>query len=476
MRSGLVKFGALLLACGLAACASYQPGRLEPAQSARHFAQRSLSNPHLCRYLQSNISGRSNGALCPPSGWDLTSLTLAGFFYSPDLAVAQANLAVVKAGIITAGQRPNPSLGLGPQYSASLAPAFTPWAIGAAELNFPIETAGKRSYRLAQARALAEGAALGVGEAAWNVRQAVRSALMTELVSQRQLELAQAYQAASARIALLIQQRAAAGEIAAPAVDFALTNLATSRLKTTQAQTRIPAARNQLAAAIGVPAQALRGLSLAWPDFDHPPDPSALDEARVRRLALQNSLELRRLLTQYAAADDALKLEIARQYPDINLGGGYSWEGNENIFELLPVITLPVMNQNQGPIAQARARRAQAASVFIAAQAHVIAQANAALSNYRGALEVLEQATRAVTFAQQRLAGMRRAVELGDTDKLTLAAAELDTLQVRQSELSALSGAQSALGALEDAMQRPLEPGALGSFTLPRHEETEQRL
>ncbi|HLH75428.1 MAG TPA: TolC family protein [Candidatus Binataceae bacterium] len=475
MRSHLVDL-AFLLACGLWACASYQPAPLQPAQSARHLAQRSLSNPQLCRYLQTNITNPPGDATCPPSHWDLTRLSLAGFFYSPTLALAQANLAVATAGIITAGQRPNPSIGLGPQYGATLAPAFTPWAIGAAELDFPIETAGKRDYRLARARALAEGAALGVGEAAWSVRQAVRSALVAELISQRNLDLARAYQAASVQIARLIQQRAAAGEIAAPAVDLALTNLANAQLKVAQAQARIPAARNQLAAAIGVPAQALRGLNLAWPGFNHPPHAIALDAARVRRLALQNSLQLRRLLTQYAADDAALKLEIARQYPNVNLGGGYSWEGNENIFELLPVITLPLMNQNQGPIAQARARRAQAATLFVAAQAQVIARANSALIDYRGALEVLNRATQAATFAQRRLAGIERAQALGDLDNLTLASAELDTIQARQAELSALQGAQSALGALEDAMQRPLESGAQRAFTLPRRQVTEQAL
>src|SRR5579875_2726419 len=85
MRSHLVDL-AFLLACGLWACASYQPAPLQPAQSARHLAQRSLSNPQLCRYLQTNITNPPGDATCPPSHWDLTRLSLAGFFYSPTLA------------------------------------------------------------------------------------------------------------------------------------------------------------------------------------------------------------------------------------------------------------------------------------------------------------------------------------------------------------------------------------------------------
>jgi hypothetical protein len=47
------------------------------------------------------------------------------------------------------------------------------------------------------------------------------------------------------------------------------------------------------------------------------------------------------MLAEYAAADEVLKLEIARQYPGINLGGGYSWQVGEDIFQLLPIAPSP---------------------------------------------------------------------------------------------------------------------------------------
>lgn len=455
----------LLGPCTLWGCATYRPAPLRPAEAARRFAERTLAKPELCTYLQANLS--NSPSACPPPRWNLAQLTLAGLFYSPDLAVAEAKVRAARAAIITARQRPNPSLGVGTAYAATAAPNFAPWAIGAAAFNFPIETAGRRGYRIAQAQRLAEAAALAAGETAWRVRSNVRAAFLSHLVAERQYDLARAYSSASERVAQLLNERVAAGAAAAPALDFALANLAAARLKAAQARSRVPETLNGLAAALGVPVEALQSVAFAWPEFDRPPDEASLTPARIQRLALLNRIDLRGKLAQYAAADEALKLEIARQYPDINLAGGYSWEVNENIFELVPIITLPLMNQNQGPIAEAEARRAQVAAEFAALQDSIIAQAKGALTSYRGALDALDQGSSAAAFSEKRLAAMRRATELGDADALTLASAQLETVLAQQSQLSALAAAQKDLGLLEDSVERPLEPGDLKSFSLP---------
>jgi outer membrane protein TolC len=453
------------LTCALYACATYKPAPLEPTETARHFVGRTLADPQLCAYLKAN---RGDGVpACPAARWDLAGLTLAAFFYSPDLAVAEAKLNVARAAIITAGERPNPSFGLGPAYAATAAPNFAPWAIGAASMNFPIETAGKRGYRIGQAEHLTDAAALSVGEAAWRVRSAVLIALLNHLIEQRQYTLAQNYESVSERIAQLLQQRVGAGAASAPELNLVLANLAAARIKAARAQSRVPETLNALATVLGVPVDALQDATFAWPDLEHPPDEASLTPTRVRRLALLNRIDLRRMLAQYAAADEALKLEIARQYPDINLASGYSWEVNENIFELFPVVTLPLMNQNQGPIAEARARRAQVAAEFVALQDAIVGQANGALTVYRGALTALQQASRLAGFSEERLAAIRRAADLGDIDALTLATTQLDAVVAEQSKLDAIAGAQAALGVLEDAVQRPLENADLKSFKLP---------
>ena len=59
------------------------------------------------------------------------------------------------------------------------------------------------------------------------------------------------------------------------------------------------------------------------------------------------------MLAEYQASQSALQLEIARQYPDVQLGPGYEFDQGDNKWMLGLGVTLPVFNQNQGAIAAA---------------------------------------------------------------------------------------------------------------------------
>jgi outer membrane protein TolC len=455
----------LLAGVLLSACASYRPAPLEPARLERQFESRTMSNPGLCDYLRTNPGSALKS--CPPQQWDLSSLTLAALYYNPDLAVGSAHLEVAKAAIITAGQRPNPSFGFGPLYSVGGGPSLAPWAIGAAGLDFPIETAGRRAIRITHAERVADAAALSLGETAWAVRSRLRSAFFSYLLARRERDVARAQEQAAAEVARLVRERVRQGDAPEPALTLVLANLAKARLKVAQTESRVPETFTRMAAAIGVPASALEGLRFAWPGFDNPPNTKSLDPSRVQRLALLNRLDLRRTLVEYQAAEEALKLQVARQYPNIDITGGYSWEVGENLFQLVPIVMLPVMNQNQGPIAEAEARRKEIGRRFAALQAQIIAQAAETLTRYRGALHVLADAERSATLQQRRLDAEREALQAGESDRLSFEVSKLAALSADESVLGALGQSQTALGLLEDAVQRPLESGAIGSFVLP---------
>lgn len=465
MRDQIIARFAALVACVFCGCATYQPQPLDPAEVARQFDSRSLANGGLCSYLDANF--KSKPTVCPPPRWNLATLSMAGFYYSPDIAVAEVRIREADAAIITAGARPNPVVGLGPEYDVRSIPNVVPWAIGAFSLDLPIETAGKRGYRIAGAERLADAARLAAGEIAWTIRSRIRAALVQYLLARRRYELAKQQEDAVAYAATLIASRVRAGAAAQPELDLALSNLERARLVSAQAAAQAPAARNSLAAAIGVPVEALDGAKFDWATLDDPPNEQSLAPDEVQRLALLNRIDLRRELAQYAASDQDLKLEIAKQYPDLHLVGGYSWEGGENIFELGPSLVLPMFNQNQGPIAQARARRDEVAAQFLAMQAGIIAQARAALINYRGALAALDAARSAATYQARLYDQTSRAAAVGEADSVTLAASRLQDLAAQQTLLEGLVSAQSALGVLEDSMQRPLDRGEAQAFSFP---------
>jgi cobalt-zinc-cadmium efflux system outer membrane protein len=455
----------LLAGVLLSACASYRPAPLKPALMERHFEARSLSRPALCHYIRKNLGG--NAKSCPPREWNLPALTLAALYYSPDLAVAAARLDVAKAAIITAGQRPNPSIGLGPVYTAGSSPSFAPWGIGAVNLNIPIETAGRRGIRISHAERVADAAVLSLGETAWAVRSRVREAFLAYLLARRERDVARAQAQAAAEVAQLVGQRVRQGEAPEPALTLALANLARAKLNAAQAESRVPEALTRMSAAMGVSVGALKDARFGWPAFDRPPPATTLDPARIQRLALLDRLDLRRALVEYQAAEEALKLQVARQYPNLNIGGGYGWEVGDNLFELTPTVILPVLNQNQGPIAEATARREEAGRRFAALQAHIIAEAAEALARYRGSLDVLAQARRSAALESRRLQAAQGALEAGESDRLSMEVAKLAALSARAAALDALGRSQAAMGMLEDAVQRPLDPSDIRSFALP---------
>jgi cobalt-zinc-cadmium efflux system outer membrane protein len=454
-----------LLAGGLYGCATYQPEPLEPAKVAQQFERRSLSNAGLCEYIKANLGAKISAY--PPPEWDLGSLTLVGFYYSPDLSVADARVRQADAAIITARAVPNPTVHAGPQYREAISPNFAPWGIGSFSLDLPIETAGKRGYRMAEAERLADAARLAEGETAWAVRSRIRTALLQLLLDFRSRDLAAREEETLALVVTLFTQRVNAGGASRPELSLALSTLEDAKLKSAQASARLSEDRNVLSAALGLPIEALDGAAFTWPMLDSPPDQQSLSAKEIQRLALLNRIDLRRELAQYAAADEALKLEIAKQYPDINITGGYSWEGGENIFELGPSAVLPVFNQNQGPIAEAGARRKEVSAQFLAMQAGIIEQSQATLVRYRGALLALDAARSAADFQAKRLDQARRALAVGESDAVVLAQTQLQDLAARQSVIESLANTQTALGALEDSIQRPLDNGDIGSFTFP---------
>jgi len=110
-------------------------------------------------------------------------LTLAAFYYQPDLDVARAKWEVAEAGVITAGGRPNPSVGFTPQYNVNAAGGISPWILNFS-LDIPLETAGKRGYRIARAEHISEAARLNIAGVAWQVRSRLRRDLPSAFTEQ----------------------------------------------------------------------------------------------------------------------------------------------------------------------------------------------------------------------------------------------------------------------------------------------------
>lgn len=444
----------------LAGCSihKYHAAPISPSALAQSLQSRSLDGPDLRLWM------RQSADFQPPSWpletWDLNSLTLAAWYFNPDLDIARANAAAADAAITTAAMKPNPTVGVGPGYQS---PPESQFIMGF-NFDLPIETAGKRGYRIAAATHLSQASRLQLAQTAWIVRSRVRAALVDYLFAVRTAELSRRQESLQSRYVELLEARLRAGEIPLPDVTTAridLTNLRQAR-RTAEGQVNITHAA--LAGAIGVPDSAFTNKTINWPGIDDPPTSASLPPQTVRATAVLNRLDVEHAFAQYEAAQSNLQLEVARQYPDINLGPGYNYEEGAHFISLNLSAVLPLRNHNEGPIAEAEAQRKVAGAQLLSVQSAVIADTDKALAQYAGAYAALEEANGSLSQTEGQRRAAYQSLKSGEMDQVTATSADIQAAVAERARLDALHQAQLSLGALEDALQRPIGPGTTPAF------------
>lgn len=442
--------------CFLAGCAAqrYAPARMDAGATASQFESRSLADTGVRSFEESNL-GRPVSPW-PRKSWDLQTLSLAAIYFNPALDLARARLATAEGAIVTASARPNPTVDFVPGVPA-------PYLL-TQDLLFLIETAGKRGRRVEIARNLDQAAQIDLADSAWTVVMGVRLALLNYLVAARNLEWLQSEEKARQDQVAILEKVMSAGELTRQDVDLARMEASKTQVASRAAEGQTAEARAALAAAIGVPVKGLDGAEFLWPGMDAPPPTESLSADQVQRDAVLNRLDIRRSLAQYAAAEAAVQSEVATQYPNFNIGPGYTYEERNSFFTVGISTTLPVFNRNQGPIAEAEGRRKEAAAVFVQTQAQVIARSERALVVYAAALKEAGAAQSLYQIQETQLQIVQQNIRAGTDSRQSLDAAQIQLSLLARAKLDALGRAQRALGDLEDAVQRPLDHEGLFQF------------
>jgi cobalt-zinc-cadmium efflux system outer membrane protein len=440
----------MLLAAG---CAKFQPQPISPAETAAAFESRTLDNPGLKDFLKKHLHLEIGPG--QPHDWNFSMLILVAFYYHPDLEVARASWKVREAEVIKAGERPNPSMTPSSGRISNPAGGVSPWLFGFG-LDIPFETAGKRGYRIAQASHLADAAHLNIATAVWRVRSRLRASLLEVYVAMRKQALLNRELALQEQFVELLARRLDYGQISRPVLTRAQISLDQMQLLLHETQMKKAEYRVKLAEALGLPAEALMGVDISYAFLkEFPAEPPSPE---MRRQALLNRPDILSALAAYEAGQSALQLEIARQYPDIHLGPGYHFDDGESKWTIGLTISLPVLNRNQGPIAEAEARRAELGARFVALQARVVAEIDQALAGYQKALQTLKVAENLYRMEQNEEQSVQARFDIGQDDRLALLSSRLRLAAISLSRLKALYDAQRALGLLEDALYQPLGP------------------
>jgi outer membrane protein, heavy metal efflux system len=434
----------LVCAVTLQGCISLSSRPLEPEITAAALESRRLDSAEVRAALKREGIGVGRA-------WSLTHLAAASRHLNPELAVLRARVQTAEGGLETAGERPNPVLSFKPGYNSS-SHGISPWIIEPG-LDFTIETGGKREARRAEAMARVRVARLDLEAASWKVRAEVRRALLAIHAAMATGGEARSQESAQATAARLLESQLRDGAARPQDVAAARIPLNQTRLALHDVDLLAMRSRAQLATAIGVPVSAFPGIDFDFSEVTRmrrpPPGRTA------RRHALTHRADILAALADYAASEEHLRLEVAKQFPNIKLGPGYKLDQTDNEWTLGIGFELPIFNQHKGPIAEAEGRRAEAAARFHAVQAKALGEIDLALATYRAVRAKAEAAggLAAEVQAQTRAAETMKAA--GEVSELDVSQRRVEQSAANLARTQSRIDALDALGALEDALQTP---------------------
>ena len=428
-RAGL---SVALAAVSLAACVHYTPA---PLQLDRFPAE---------------LDARRLEAKPPGTAWSGADLLAAALTQNPQVAEAKAKYLTAAAAARTAKLAPPLTLTLTAEYASE----HPRWGYGAAA-DVPIDAGARRSARMSAADLQALQAWYDYAEAAWAVRTALEKARIDLESAEASIPLAD--RAVSLRRDRLqrLEQRVAAGEDDRVLALTAQTELAAAERKRADLQGRRQQSKVDLAKALGVGPTAVNDLTLA-PMREAPP----LDGlATWRRDAALTRRDVLRALADYDLAESALRLEVAKQYPEVRIGPGYFYDHGVGKLPFTLSLALPTYDLNRRAIEQAEAARVAAGKSLETVQANVLGTvdtASAALATARANVDRVSQ--RALPAARRTAEGTARSVKAGAADRTEDLAAQAAEADAELDLLDARRTAATTTADLEDALRRPFDP------------------
>lgn len=442
---------AALLAAMLAACAGPPRAPLAPSATLAEFNARRLD--------------QLSPELPPPAvGWDRSQWLTAALQLNPQLSEQRAEVSAVAAAERTAAQRPNPNMQLFAEYLTSAAQSAA-WLYGLS-LEFLLRQPGERTRARQQAALQTALAESDLAESIWQVRAALRQALLDAVSAQDETVLLQSLVAE--RQALLDTDRARlrAGDVGRTQLLSDELELSRAQQRRQQSQVRSIDAVARLAGAVGVPVSALDSVPLRWPDWAQVDALQINSPERWRGEALIARPQIVHALRQYDLAEVSLQSEVARRWPQFHVTPAYSWGGGgvqENTLfgissegGVAVSFELPLLNQHQGQIGEAVARRTAAGEHLKAVQAQIFEQIDRAELAWPPARQAWEETRKAAELTERQREAEQRALRAGASERASLVAAQVAATEAQLAVLDAAYTAEVAFGALEDAYRRPL--------------------
>jgi outer membrane protein, heavy metal efflux system len=402
----------------------------------------------------------------PFASWGINELTASALFHHTKLDIAKAQLGLANAQLETASQKQNPTLNGSLARSNQKNDDIRPWAYGL-NVEIPIETTGKRAIRIEEAQHLAEVARIDVADAAWQLRSQLAQDLTRHHENTARQKLLQQEVEIQSAIVKMLEKRVALGALSNTELSAAKLIAQKTQFSLEAEQAASQEIRANLAANAGLSLEKLSQIAVKPLEIE----PTLAKQAEnlrpeafksLQEKALLNRLDIRRGLEKYAAAEAKIKLEVAKQTPDISISPGFIFEFGDSIWSLgfsslLNLLNTNQLNTSQTLIAEATQLRQVEGAQFEALQAKVIGDLSMAHARYVAAQLNLAAAKSQQAMQQVYKQMINKQFAAGALDRLELAQASLLVKLADSQVLTAQFDALRAANEMEDLLQMPLE-------------------
>lgn len=438
-------FAVILLLFGAGACGhfpAYEAAPIPEPTPAR-FGQRTLADDRLGAFLSEQ--GAPRGA----KGWTPRQLALTALYYHPGLGEARSEVVAAEAAEITAGAGPDVSVTAEISRAAKADEGkSTAWSYSlAAGLLF--ETGGKRNARRSRARTATLQARMQLESVAWQLASSVAQAAIRASGLDEAVADAEAERAQTAEVAGLVRARYQEGRVSLADVAQAEQDVQSALLRAVQARRSRTEARLDLARGLAVPLRAVDSIVIAVPGTEAPCAGSSLRFDSLGALALRSRADVGAAVIGYALAEADLRLEVARQYPDLTIGPGLAWD--QGVLRWLLSVGSPGILQgiHRGPIAEAHARRAVQAARVERVQDSVLASVDSAVAACQTVAFEVNAAAAGERSAAEALKLSEAAYQRGETGRTEVAFARLALVRSTNAVHAARRIEQQASAAVE---------------------------
>jgi len=370
------------------------------------------------------------------------------------VAIAEYQKARVHEETVT--ERINPGLQIPFEHHSDTAGDKSPWLIGIL-FDLVFEREAKRQARHDQALAETGAADIRIQAVAWSIYGQLRQKYFDYYSALKSEEQLTAQADITGETLQLLLRRKELGQSS----DFEISSsqIDRQRIRLQQASQKITKtdALHALAGAIGVTGAALEHVALGFADLEVADNFGDMPENELRETALTHRTDIRRSLAEYNIEEAALRLEIEKQYPDLTLSPGFVFDQGDMIWALGAAWVLPLLHpQNEGPIREALAQREIKQKEFLALQAKVINEVDAARARLAAQKTALEEAQKLLQETRTRNRQVQKQFDLGYANHLELNRSRFETAVAEQAVSDLRISVLKAAGLLEDAIQYPL--------------------